>query len=87
MKYYHMIIQRRGDFGGDSRREYISTTQGAAPVGWVCVGVCGFHEKPRAVQFPCRNCVYFNECGDNMRTAQCNGRKTRRESKQEARTQ
>lgn len=27
------------------RREYISTKQGSAPAGWVCVGVCGYHEK------------------------------------------
>lgn len=27
------------------RKEYISTKQGSAPAGWVCVGVCGYHEQ------------------------------------------
>ena len=44
-KYYHMIIQYHGDLTGKTRREYISRHQGAAPKGWKCVGVCGFHEK------------------------------------------
>ena len=46
-KYYHMIIQRNGDWTGETRREYISTRQGSAPYGWVCVAVCGFHEKAK----------------------------------------
>lgn len=29
-----------------SRREYISRKQGSAPPGWVCIGVCGYHEDP-----------------------------------------
>lgn len=45
MKYYHMIIERKTDWEGKDRREYISTTQGAAPPGWRCVCVCGYHEK------------------------------------------
>lgn len=44
-RYYHMIVQRRSDWTGETRKEYISTRQGAAPDGYVCVGVCGFHEK------------------------------------------
>ena len=44
-KYYHMIIQRPADWTGETRREYIGTKQGAAPPGWICVGVCGYHEK------------------------------------------
>lgn len=44
-KYYHMIIQKVGDTTGKSRKEYISTRQGSAPSGWVCVAVCGYHEK------------------------------------------
>lgn len=50
MKYYHMIIQRPGPahWGEtDGRREYISTKQGSAPSGWVCVAVCGYHEEKR----------------------------------------
>lgn len=50
MKYYHMIIGRIAaeNFGDKStRREYISRKQGSAPAGWVCVGVCGYHEEPR----------------------------------------
>lgn len=46
-KYYHMIVQRRYDWTGETRREYISTRQGTAPQGWVCVGVCGYHEVPK----------------------------------------
>ena len=44
-KYYHMIIQRLSDLDGDTRREYIDTKQGAAPPGWKCVAVCGYHVK------------------------------------------
>ena len=47
VKYYHMIVARAAaENVGDTstRREYISTKQGSAPAGWVCVGVCGFHE-------------------------------------------
>lgn len=84
MKYYHNIIQRNGDWEGKERREYISTVQGAAPPGWKCVGVCGFHEKPREVQYPCRNCIYFKECGHNMRTEPCKGRMTKREAERSA---
>ena len=43
-RYYHMIIQRRG-WGTETRREYISTRQGSAPAGWVCIAVCGYHER------------------------------------------
>ena len=28
-------------------------------------------------QYPCRNCKYFKQCGDNMRTASCEGRTTK----------
>ena len=47
MKYYHMIIARPGpeNMGDHStRREYISRRQGAHPAGWICLGVCGYHE-------------------------------------------
>lgn len=80
MKYYHMIVQYPGDRDGSTRREYISTHQGSAPPGYICVGVCGFHEKPREVQFPCRNCIYYAVCGESMRTAPCDGRKTKSEA-------
>ena len=81
MKYYHMIVEPIGNWPGETlgRMEYISPTQGAAPNGYRCVGVCGFHEKPKQVQYPCRNCVYYATCGDSMRTMQCDGRKTKRE--------
>jgi hypothetical protein len=46
-KYYHMIIQRRYDQHGETRREYISTRQGTAPQGWMCGAVCGYHEVPK----------------------------------------
>ena len=51
VKYYHMIIARAAaeNMGDTStRREYISRQQGSAPAGWVCVGVCGYHEKKEA---------------------------------------
>lgn len=47
-KVYHMVIGREPAerFGDTStRKEYLSTIQGYAPNGWVCVGVCGYHEK------------------------------------------
>ena len=49
MKYYHMIVakaeaERNGD--KSTRKEYISRTQGSAPQGWKCIGVCGYHEEP-----------------------------------------
>lgn len=47
MKYYHMIIQRPADLTGETRREYIDTKQGAAPPGWICIAVCGYHETPK----------------------------------------
>ena len=81
MKYYHMIIQRNDDWDGENRREYISTTQGAAPHGWKCVGVCGFHEKPREVQKPCIGCIYYSACGSTTRTAPCDGRMTKSEAR------
>ena len=81
MRYYHMIVQYPGDRDGSTRREYISNHQGSAPPGYICVGVCGFHDKPREVQYPCRNCVYFDDCGHHNRTEPCGRRKTRKESK------
>ena len=83
MKYYHMIVQYPGDRDGSTRREYISTIQGSAPKGYVCVGVCGYHEKTREVQYPCRNCVYYAVCGSSMRTQHCDGRKTKSELRKE----
>ena len=60
-KYYHMIIQRKGDLTGETRREYISTRQGSAPNGWVCVGVCGFHEKAQRTENIILNGGYIYE--------------------------
>ena len=36
-------------------------------------------------KYPCRNCVYFEICGDNTRTEPCKGRKTKGEKKKEER--
>lgn len=50
MKIYHMIVGRRvAENVGDhsTRKEYMSVHQGSAPAGWVCVGVCGYHETPK----------------------------------------
>ena len=46
-RYYHMIIQRPGYVGRgtETMREHISTRQGSAPEGWVCIAVCGYHDK------------------------------------------
>ena len=33
--------------------------------------------------YPCRNCVYFNACGETTRTAPCDGRRTKTEQKKE----
>ena len=78
MKYYHMIVE---PLAGGKRKEYISKTQGAAPDGYKCIGVCGFHEKPTEVQYPCRNCVYYAECGESTRTMPCKGRQTKSQRK------
>lgn len=83
MKYYHMIVQYPGDRDVSTRREYISTIQGSAPKGYVCVGVCGFHEKKKEVQYPCRGCVYYAACGSSTRTQPCDGRKTKSEMQKE----
>ena len=83
MKYYHMIVQYPGDRDGSTRREYISTIQGSAPKGYVCVAVCGYHEKTREVQYPCRGCVYYAACGSSTRTQRCDGRKTKKELRNE----
>lgn len=52
MKFYHMIIERKSGWSEapEGRKEYISTHQGAAPEGWRCVAVCGFHEEAKEVK-------------------------------------
>ena len=35
------------------------------------------------MKYPCRNCIYFKTCGDNMRTVECKGRTTKSEKKRE----
>ena len=37
--------------------------------------------KNKNVIHPCRSCVYFNVCGDNMREMPCDGRITKSERK------
>lgn len=85
MKYYHMIVEPIDNWSGETadRQEYISTIQGSAPSGYKCVGVCGYHEKKREVQYPCRGCVYYSDCGSSMRTIPCDGRKTKSELRKE----
>ena len=80
-----MIVEPIGNWIGDDtgRKEYISTVQGSAPNGYRCVAVCGYHEKPKQVQYPCRNCVYYAVCGESMRTMPCDGRKTKSELRKE----
>ena len=81
--FYHMVIEPKINLLGDTteRKEYISTRQEAAPTGYRCVAICGFHEKPNKVKYPCRSCVYSKACGDNTRTMPCNGRQTKRQQK------
>ena len=31
-------------------------------------------EKSKSPKYPCKNCKYFNACGDNTRTMPCKGR-------------
>jgi len=50
---------------------------------YCCHGACKELVEGKMVKFPCRNCVYFNTCGDNMRTRPCKGRKTRNDIKKE----
>lgn len=33
--------------------------------------------------YPCRGCIYFKVCGENMRTMPCNGRVTKTDKKKE----
>ena len=50
MKYYHMIIGKKWEEShGDksTRKEYLSTKQSSAPEGWICLGVCGYHETTK----------------------------------------
>ena len=50
MKVYHMIIGKKWEEShGDksTRKEYLSTKQSTAPEGWICVGVCGYHETTK----------------------------------------
>ena len=35
--------------------------------------------EKRNVKYPCRGCVYFNSCGNSLRTQVCKGRVTQRE--------
>jgi len=35
----------------------------------------------RNVKHPCNGCVYFNACGDSLRTTPCKGRQTKKEKK------
>lgn len=44
MKIFHMIVEHNTT---RERKEYLSKKQGAAPPGWTCVGVCGFHEMTK----------------------------------------
>lgn len=40
-------------------------------------------KNKKQVQYPCRNCIYFNTCGENTRTEYCAGRMTKAEKKAE----
>lgn len=34
-------------------------------------------------QYPCRNCIYYKECGESTRTMPCKGRMTKTDKKKE----
>ena len=36
----------------------------------------------RTVRYPCRNCIYFAQCGTFLRTEPCSGRVTKRQLKE-----
>lgn len=36
-------------------------------------------ENKKQPHFPCRNCIYFNTCGESNRTEPCYGRVTKSE--------
>ena len=36
----------------------------------------------RSVKYPCRNCIYFAQCGLYLRTEPCRGRVTKRQQKE-----
>ena len=38
-------------------------------------------DKVKRVKNPCRGCIYFKACGENTRTAFCNGRQTKTDKK------
>lgn len=38
-------------------------------------------DQVKRVKYPCRGCVYFKACGENTRTAVCNGRQTKTDKK------
>lgn len=38
-------------------------------------------DQVKRVKYPCRGCVYFKACGENTRTAACNGRQTKTDKK------
>lgn len=66
MKVYHMVVardaaERMGDYS--TRKEYKSKKQGAAPAGYICIGVCGYHEEPQKPkkQKRSRNKIYLCE--------------------------
>lgn len=35
------------------------------------------------IKYPCRGCIYFNACGEFMRTMSCSGRVTKAQKKAE----
>lgn len=37
--------------------------------------------------FPCRNCVYFDTCGERNRTIPCDGRETKSDLKRKRKTE
>lgn len=59
MRVYHMVIEENNpaDFNNPRQKEYLDTKQGAAPAGWHCVGVCGFHDQKKEPTDPMTEAV------------------------------
>lgn len=48
-RYYHNLIRRITDYNNNDLKEFISTKQGDAPDGYICVAVLGFHDKKEVI--------------------------------------
>lgn len=52
----------------------------------VIVNIEAVAKTAKSVKYPCRNCIYYDTCGESGRTHPCDDRKTKSEAKKEAET-